>query len=215
MSKKVQKTGYSMQINKPKVTNGSNFNNKAETLMSESSMYMLGKSKSTDPEISTIELEGVTVTGKKPPSKVDDVVEYESNLEDARHNIWTDIYENIHLPDSAMAQIGRKGVTYKVGYDHRYASDYTSSDANYTSGSNNIKMGRGTNQEGGAPSFEFEFTKSDKVSGEKKGTAMQGGSSGQWAMIRQYDAEARKRFAEKKAEIQKNFPKLNFKRYNN
>ena len=35
--------GYAMQLGKPKVNSNSNFNNKAETLMAASSMYMIGK----------------------------------------------------------------------------------------------------------------------------------------------------------------------------
>ena len=36
--------GYAMQMDKPKVNSNNNFNNKAETLMAASSMYMIGKS---------------------------------------------------------------------------------------------------------------------------------------------------------------------------
>jgi hypothetical protein len=35
--------GYTMKMDKPKINSNSNFNNKAETLMAASSMYMIGK----------------------------------------------------------------------------------------------------------------------------------------------------------------------------
>jgi hypothetical protein len=210
----VKKMGYSMQMNKPKVTDDTNFSDKSKMLMAKSSLYMVGKSESTDPNKSTTKVEydapAFVGTASKPPSPAKDAAEYAANLEDARRNIYSDIYENIHKPDSTVAQINRGGITYKKGYDHRYASDYTSSDAGSYGGTNNIYLGRGTNQRDGAPSFEFKFSKSDKVASEKKGDAMQGGSSGQWAMIRQYNEAASKKYAEKKLEIQKNYPGLNF-----
>ncbi len=208
MSKKVQKTGYSMQLNKSKVTNDNNFSNKDGMLMAKSGLYMIGKSKSTDPKISTIELEGVTVTGnKKPSSKVDQAAEYSQNIVDLKKNIHTEILETIHRPDSTIAQIGGKGITYKKGYDHRHASDYTDSDPHSYSSNNNIYMGRGSDQPGGAPSFEFKY--SDNYQ-NREGDTHWGSQSGKHSMIRQYNKLARQKYQEGKARIQANYPGLNF-----
>jgi|TARA_B100000035_G_C20900560_1_gene509211 hypothetical protein len=209
----VQKMGYTMQMNKSKVTNENNFSNNAQALMAEASMYMLGKSKSTDPKISTIELDSVTVTGDKKPSKTDQAAQYAQNIVDLKKNIHSEILENIHRPDSTIAQIGGEGITYKKGYDHRAASDYTDSAPNTREGRDNIYMGRGADQSDGAPSFEFKYSKDNYSQSEgvsKPGDSHWGSQSGKHSMIRQYNKLASERYKEGKARIQANYPGLNF-----